>query len=72
MTAPQPLWVKAAALEVAVDTLLDLIGELTDPAECSYDHDDHCQAHGLDERPCPHERAKAVLAIREEKRTDEH
>ena len=28
-----------------------------DPDPCEYDHHGYCQAHSLDERPCPHERA---------------
>lgn len=40
-----------------------LLRELTDSEPCEYDHNGLCQAHALDERPCPHERAKVVLAI---------
>ena len=29
--------------------------------ECRYDHHGYCQAHGLDEKPCPVERVSVVL-----------
>lgn len=54
----------ALAQGFAVEALLDLIADLTDPTECRYDHDDACQAHSLDPRPCPHERANRLLAKR--------
>ena len=39
----------------------DLLRELVDEGECSYDHHGYCQTHTLDPKPCPHERAKARL-----------
>lgn len=39
----------------------DLLLELTDQEPCSYDHHDYCQTHGLSERPCIQERARAWL-----------
>lgn len=42
--------------------LLSLIEDLTDPDTCWYDHHGYCQPHGLHPRPCPHERARRVLA----------
>jgi hypothetical protein len=42
--------------------LIELIRELTDPDPCCYDHHGLCLAHSLDRDPCPHERAKALLA----------
>lgn len=44
-----------------VAELCRLIAELTDSGACSYDHHGYCQTHNLDERPCPHERAKHTL-----------
>lgn len=43
------------------DSAFALLRELVDAEPCEYDHNDLCQAHHLDERPCPHERAKALL-----------
>ena len=40
---------------------LGIIEELIDPEECSYDHHNYCQSHGLHEYPCPHGRAKEML-----------
>lgn len=40
---------------------LELLRELTDHDPCHYDHHGYCQAHSLDEKPCPHERAQALL-----------
>ena len=31
--------------------------------ECQYDHHGYCQAHGLDEAPCPVERIVRVLGF---------
>lgn len=45
-----------------VATLLALISELHDDEPCRYDHDDACQSHGSAPRPCPHERARELLA----------
>lgn len=39
-----------------------LVAELTDDDPCRYDHHGYCQAHSLDEAPCPHARAKELLA----------
>jgi hypothetical protein len=47
---------------VNIFAMLALIEELTHDDECQYDHHGYCQAHFLHERPCPHERAKALLA----------
>jgi hypothetical protein len=43
-----------------IDRLRGLVAELADPDPCHYDHHDLCQAHRLDPRPCPHERANAL------------
>lgn len=58
--------VRETALEVAVDSLLDLIDDLRDPDPCWYDHHGYCQAHGwTDTEPeCPHARAQRILAKR--------
>jgi hypothetical protein len=50
-------------VEIAVEELLRLIRDLTDPDPCSFDHHG-CQAHGwTDVEPaCPHARAKRILA----------
>lgn len=41
--------------------LRGLVADFVDPLEvCEYDQD-VCQTHGLPQRPCPHERAKALL-----------
>lgn len=47
-----------------VDDLLTLIGDLTDPGDCWYDHHGYCQEHGwfATTPRCPHARAKDVLA----------
>ncbi|TDD54566.1 hypothetical protein E1286_05080 [Nonomuraea terrae] len=44
------------------DELRSLIRPLTYATPCEYDHDDHCQAHSLHSRPCPHARAQELLA----------
>jgi hypothetical protein len=40
---------------------VDLLREMVDDEPCQYDHNDACQAHHLQLRPCPHERAKTLL-----------
>ena len=54
----------AALTDVIVERnrLLKLVAELIDPDPCEYDHHGYCQAHSLQERPCPHERGRAVIA----------
>jgi hypothetical protein len=42
--------------------LLGLITEFVSPDACQYDHHGYCQAHSLDPAPCPHERARGLLA----------
>ena len=49
------------ALRAEVERLVGLVKELTDAGECWYDHHGLCQAHNLQERPCPHSRAKEWL-----------
>ena len=47
------------------DQVLDLIRDLTDEDDCSFDHHRGCQAHGylhLEGRKCPHQEAKELLA----------
>lgn len=41
--------------------LVALLERLVDPDPCQYDHHGYCQAHSLDEYPCPHEQAKEFL-----------
>ena len=41
--------------------LIDLIRELADPDPCYYDQHGYCQAHSLQDRPCPHGRANDLL-----------
>ena len=42
--------------------LLELIDDFVwDNDDCHYDQQGYCQTHSLDERPCPHERAKKIL-----------
>lgn len=42
--------------------MVRLIAELVDSREpCRYDHNGLCQAHSLQEKPCPHETAKHLL-----------
>lgn len=43
------------------DELASLVAELVDGDDCWYDHHGYCQAHHLDPKPCPHERAKRLL-----------
>src|SRR5574343_1167439 len=50
-----------SALRAEVERLVGLVMELTDAGECWYDHHGLCQAHSLQERPCPHSRAKDLL-----------
>lgn len=38
-----------------------LLARLVDQDDCQYDMNNACQAHGLDQRPCPHELAKNLL-----------
>lgn len=45
-----------------ITQLVDLIEELTDEDDCWFDHHGCCQAHGLADPPCPHARAKALVA----------
>lgn len=52
--------------------LLSLIADLADDGPCHYDHNGYCQAHSLDPRPCPHERAKRVLARQHATGGDHH
>lgn len=54
--------------EIAVDALIDLIALLADSEPCRYDHDNNCQTHNLDARPCPHGRAQKLLTTREANR----
>ncbi len=49
-------------LEAEVARLRELLGELVDTSDCRYDHHGYCQAHKLDPRPCPNERAITLLA----------
>lgn len=53
--------VRIANLEYDNAHFRSLIAELTDSDECSYDHHGLCQAHSLQEKPCPHERAKKEI-----------
>lgn len=46
-----------------VERLRGLLGELVDTGDCQYDHHGYCQAHKLDPRPCPNERAITLLAL---------
>jgi hypothetical protein len=45
----------------ALRVLRALVDELVDDEDCCYDHHGYCQAHSLQAKPCPHERAKALL-----------
>lgn len=44
--------------------LMALLADLTDPDDCTYDHHGYCQAHMWFQvdPPCPHARAKQILA----------
>lgn len=53
--------VKAHIRDV-IAPLIGLVREFIDPHGCQYDHDGNCQAHSLHAAPCPHERAKRLLA----------
>lgn len=48
--------------EAERDTLRALLAELVDTDPCQFDHNGRCQAHSLHSAPCPHARAKEVLA----------
>lgn len=45
-----------------VRPIRSLLSELVDPDDCWHDHNGLCQAHSLDPAPCPHARAKTLLA----------
>lgn len=49
-------------LERGQQTLRGLLTGLVDDDPCQYDHHGLCQTHGLSEKPCVMERARAVLA----------
>lgn len=53
-----------AAPETAarLNELIAVLEDLIDSEACSYDHHGYCQSHSLHEKPCPHERAKKLLA----------
>ncbi len=59
------------ALRAEVEVLRSLVVELTDAGECWYDHHGYCQAHSLQEKPCPHSRAKELLRAISEARKGE-
>lgn len=40
----------------------ELLAQLIDKNDCRYDHNGKCQEHSLHSFPCPHERAKLLLA----------
>lgn len=50
------------AAEAERDTWRELVRELVDDGPCHYDHHGQCQGHSLHDRPCPHSRAKELLA----------
>lgn len=50
-----------AKVIAATPDLLALVRDLVDADDCWYDHHGYCQGHSLHEKPCPHERAKALL-----------
>lgn len=41
---------------------LDLLSRMVDDEECWYDHNGFCQVHYRRGKPCPHERAREMLA----------
>ena len=47
--------------------LLEVLYELIDDTPCHHDHHGACQAHGVIEGPCPHERAKKLLEKKDNK-----
>lgn len=55
------------AAETVIDDLAALVRDLAYTDPCEHDHHGHCQAHGWtdDDRPCPHARARDVLAAQE-------
>lgn len=60
--------IKLCRCTACMSRVLDCLAALTDPDECSFDHNGDCQAHHagtIGEPPrCPHEVAKQVLAER--------
>ena len=48
-------------LREEIDGLKALLADLFDPDACVYDHHDLCQSHGLQPKPCPHERILALF-----------
>lgn len=50
----------------ALDAVADILRDLTDPGECSFDHHGYCQEHvWLQDGECPNARAKRWLAEHE-------
>ncbi len=45
---------------LVIHGLVHLMKRFVDDDSCDYDHNDLCQAHGLNARPCPHEVAKEM------------
>lgn len=57
-----PLLDTVAHQQERIAVLTELVREFVDVDPCHYDHHGYCQAHSLHRRPCPHERAGALLA----------
>lgn len=43
--------------------IANVLGQMTDPDPCRYDHNGNCQSHDLSQRPCPHESAKLIRSV---------
>ncbi len=66
--SPMTMGERAASLIWPSSLLVELLRDLTDPDECWFDHHGYCQAHTwlTSERPCPHGRARKLLALVDE------
>jgi len=49
-------------------SLLDLLSELVQDDDCSYDHHGYCQTHGLLPYPCANGRAREVMKAWKERK----
>lgn len=54
--------IEGRKLLAAAEQMRRLLADLVDPDPCWLDHHGYCQAHGLHSPPCPHARAKELLA----------
>ena len=63
MASKDFLNLRTQACQAELNEALHLIADLTSNEDCWYDHHGYCQAHNLDDAPCPHERARKALEL---------